>query len=597
MDFFNFLTMIGGLALFLFGMKIMGDALSKLAGGKLEQVLEKMTNNPVKGVLLGCGVTAVIQSSSATTVMVVGFVNSGIMKLSQAVGIIMGANVGTTVTSWMLSLTGIEGTNFFLRLLKPSSFSPVLALIGIFLIMFVKSDKKKDIGTILIGFAVLMFGMETMSDAVKPLAEVPAFTSLFTAFTNPILGMIAGAVLTAVIQSSSASVGILQAMCVTGSISIGAALPIIMGQNIGTCFTALISGVGASKNAKRASLVHLYFNLIGTILFMSVFYGINAFVHFDFLSETANGAVIAIIHSVFNVAATLILLPASKLIEKLAYLTIPQKDEEKTETEMKVLDERFLERPAFAVAQCKNAICEVAQLCEKTIGLCVLANEVYDGKTIQGIMEIEDIVDIKEDELTMYLSKLTAKPLSEKDSKNVGMYGKCITDFERITDYAKGIAYAQKKLYAAGDTFSQNADMELRMIFEATQEIVEITAQAFIHEDTDVALRVDALASVISTLKKDIRVNHNRRLSKGKCTIEMGMTLIDIMTSLERIARHCSNIVEEQLATDTDKFAVHQYLRSVKESNENYRDMKSEYYEKYNINKAKVGLMEYSDIK
>ncbi|MCF0115463.1 MAG: Na/Pi cotransporter family protein, partial [Erysipelotrichaceae bacterium] len=362
MDFFSGLNMIGGLALFLYGMKVMGDALSKLAGGKLEQVLEKMTNNPVKAVLLGAGVTAVIQSSSATTVMVVGFVNSGIMKLSQAVGVIMGANIGTTITSWILSLAGIEGTNFFMKLLKPSSFSPIMAAIGIILIMFVKSEKKKDIGTILVGFAILMFGMETMSGAVKPLANVPEFTSLFTMFENPILGMIVGAVLTAIIQSSSASVGILQAMCITGSVTVGAALPVIMGQNIGTCVTALLSAIGASKNARRASLVHLYFNLIGTILFMVIFYTVNAFVHFSFLSNTANAAIIAVIHTTFNVLATIVLLPASSLLEKLAYMSIPEGADDNKSSEVKILDERFLERPAFAVAQCKNAVCEIAKL-------------------------------------------------------------------------------------------------------------------------------------------------------------------------------------------------------------------------------------------
>ena len=378
MDIFGLLTMIGGLALFLYGMKTMGDALSKMAGGRLEQVLERMTNNPVKAVLLGAGVTAVIQSSSATTVMVVGFVNSGIMKLSQAVGVIMGANIGTTVTSWILSLSGIESGNFFVKLLKPSSFSPVLALIGVILVMFIKNTKKNDVGTILIGFAVLMFGMESMSSAVKPLANVPEFTALFTAFENPVLGMIVGAVLTAVIQSSSASVGILQAMCATGSVTVGAAFPVIMGQNIGTCVTALLSGVGANRNAKRASLVHLYFNLIGTLVFMAVFYAVNHFVQFAFLSDTANGAVIAVIHSLFNIASTIVLLPASELLVKLAYFTIPQSEDETLETPGKILDERFLERPAFAVAQCKNAACDMAQLILKAMSLCVLIQEKYD---------------------------------------------------------------------------------------------------------------------------------------------------------------------------------------------------------------------------
>ena len=455
MDFFGLLTMIGGLALFLYGMKTMGDALSKMAGGRLEQVLERMTNNSVKAVLLGAGVTAVIQSSSATTVMVVGFVNSGIMKLSQAVGVIMGANIGTTVTSWILSLSGIESGNFFIKLLKPSSFSPVLALIGVILVMFIKNTKKNDVGTILIGFAVLMFGMDTMSGAVKPLADVPEFTALFTAFENPLLGLIVGAVLTAVIQSSSASVGILQAMCATGSVTVGAALPVIMGQNIGTCVTALLSGVGANRNARRASLVHLYFNLIGTFVFMAVFYAMNHFVQFAFLSDTANGAVIAVIHSVFNIAATIVLLPASKLLVKLAYFTIPQSEDETQETSGKVLDERFLERPAFAVAQCKNAVCDMAQLVLKAVSLCVFTQEKYDENAVQTVMEIEQEVDAREDELSSYLAKLSTKPLSERDSKIISQFSRCITDFERISDYTKGIAFAQKKLYKGKEKFSK----------------------------------------------------------------------------------------------------------------------------------------------
>ena len=489
MDFFGFLTMIGGLALFLYGMKTMGDALSKLAGGKLEQVLEKMTNHPIKAVLLGAGVTAVIQSSSATTVMIVGFVNSGIMQLSQAVGVIMGANIGTTVTSWLLSLAGIESGNFFVSLMKPSSFSPVLALIGVILLLFVKDDKKNDIGTILVGFAVLMFGMETMSGAVKPLAGVPEFTSLFTAFENPILGMIVGAILTAVIQSSSASVGILQAMCATGSVSVGAALPVIMGQNIGTCVTALISGVGDNKNARRASLVHLYFNLVGTALFMVFFYGLTSFLRFSFLENTASGATVAVIHSAFNVASTIVLLPASRLIVKLAYLTIPKTEGEDMDVQTKVLDERFLERPAFAVAQCKSAVCDVAQLVENAFGLCRVVQENYDERKVQKVMDIEGEIDIKEDELSSYLTKLSAKPLSERDSKYVGLYGRCITDFERISDYLKGIAYAQKKLARAAESFSSKAQTEAEIIFEATQEIVECTVQCFVHEDADMACR------------------------------------------------------------------------------------------------------------
>lgn len=585
MDFFGLLTMVGGLALFLYGMKTMGDALSKMAGSRLEQVLERMTNNPVKAVLLGVGVTAVIQSSSATTVMVVGFVNSGIMKLSQAVGVIMGANIGTTVTSWILSLSGIESGNFFVKLLKPSSFSPVLALIGVVLVMFIKNTKKNDVGTILIGFAVLMFGMDTMSSAVKPLADVPEFTSLFTAFENPLLGMIVGAILTAVIQSSSASVGILQAMCATGSVSVGAALPVIMGQNIGTCVTALLSGVGANKNARRASLVHLYFNMVGTFVFMAVFYAMDHFEQFAFLSDAANGAVIAVIHSVFNIASTIVLLPASRLLVKLAYFTIPQSEDETLETSGKVLDDRFLERPAFAVAQCKNAVCDMAQLILKAMNLCVFIQKKYDENAVQEVMEIEQEVDTKEDELSSYLAKLSTKPLSERDSKTINKYSRCITDFERISDYTKGIAFAQKKLYKGQEKFSRKAATEARLIYEATLEIVECTVSGFIHGDKEIAFRIDPLADVISQVKKEIRKNHSRRLEKGKCSVELGMALTDMVTSLERIAKHCSNIAEWQTASETDQHALHQYARSVKERNELYKELLEGYTAKYSLEK------------
>lgn len=589
MDFFGLLTMLGGLALFLYGMKTMGDALSKLAGGKLERVLEKMTNHPVKAVLLGAGVTAVIQSSSATTVMVVGFVNSGIMQLSQAVGVIMGANIGTTATSWLLSLTGIESESFLVSLLKPSSFSPILALIGVVLILFMKDEKKRDIGTIMVGFAVLMFGMETMSGAVKPLANVPEFTSLFTAFENPILGMLVGLILTAVIQSSSASVGILQAMCATGRVSVGAALPVIMGQNIGTCVTALISGVGASKNAKRASLVHLYFNLVGTILFMIIFYSLNFFFRFAFLSDTAGEVTIAIVHSVFNVAATLVLLPASKLIVKLTYLTIPKREGEEENLQKGVLDERFLERPAFAVAQCKSAACDVAQLVENAIGLCRVTQDTYDGKKVQKVMDIEEEIDEKEDALSTYLTKLSSKPLSEPDSKAIGLYGRCITDFERISDYLKGIAYTQKKLAGNGEAFSSKAQAEARLIFDAAQEIVEVTVQCFVHEDAGTALHVDPLADVISELKRTIRKNHNRRLARGECSVELGMALTDMVTSLERIAKHCSNIAEEEIASSVDQHALHQYARSMKEENEAYKELTEGFREKYSVRGLEEG--------
>ena len=583
MDFFNGLTMVGGLALFLYGMKTMGDALSKMAGGKLEGVLEKMTSNPLKAVLLGAGVTAVIQSSSATTVMVVGFVNSGIMKLSQAVYIIMGANIGTTVTSWILSLAGIEGTNFWLKLMKPSSFSPILALIGIILIMFVKDNKKKDIGTIMIGFAILMFGMETMSGAVKPLANVPEFTSLFTAFENPILGMAVGAILTAIIQSSSASVGILQAMCMTGSVTFGAAIPVIMGQNIGTCVTALLSGIGASKNARRASLVHLYFNLIGTALFMVVFYSLNTFMKFSFLSTAAGASDIAVIHSLFNIGATIVLMPFGKLLEKLAILTIPVTEDENKEVKVNMLDERFLESPAFAVAQCKSAVVEIAKMVEKAMVLTSQLVSGYDEAVAKQVVELEYQVDMKEDELSIYLTRLSAKELSERDSKLVAMYGKWISDLERISDYLKSTTYVFRKLHITGEKFSDAAMKETETIMKASKEIVENTIVCICEGNLDMALSIDPLADVISNLKQDIRRNHNERLVQGTCSVELGMSLSDIVTNLDRVGRHCSNIAEETIAHETDKYALHEYARSLKEGNESYKDLLSSYKERFSI--------------
>ncbi len=581
MDLFGVLTMLGGLALFLYGMKVMGDALAKLAGGKLEKILEQMTSNRFKGVLLGAAVTAVIQSSSATTVMVVGFVNSGIMKLRQAIGVIMGANIGTTITAWILSLSGIEGDNFWLQLVKPSSFSPVLAVIGIIFVMFLKSEKKNDIGTILLGFAVLMFGMDTMSEAVKPLGEVEEFRNLFTAFENPVLGLLVGAFVTAVIQSSSASVGILQGMCLTGSVPTSAALPIIMGQNIGTCVTALLSAIGASKNARRASLVHLFFNLIGTIVFMSGFYLLNIFVDFAFMDEMATPAVIATIHTTFNVVTTLWLLPLAGILEKLAYIVLPKKEGEELEATGKVLDERFLERPAFAVAQCKTAICDMAKQVEHAMALSSVSALIYDQAGIDKIIEIEADVDVREDELSNYLTALSSKPLTEKDSKHVNMYTKSVIDFERISDYTKGIAYCLRKMNKQNEIFSKKATKEVETIFAATQEIVEKTIQCFVHEDYDGATHIDPLADVISNLKKTIRDNHNKRLAKGKCSVELGMALTDIVTSLERIAKHCSNIAEAEIAMAIDTYAQHQYSRNMKEGNEYYKDLVAGYTEKF----------------
>ena len=590
MDIFGLLTMLGGLALFLYGMNTMGDGLAKMAGSRLEQILEKLTSTPIRAVLLGAGVTAVIQSSSATTVMVVGFVNSGIMKLSQAVGIIMGANIGTTITSWILSLSGVQGDSIFIQMLKPSSFSPILALIGVIFLLFLKDEKKKDIGTIMLGFAVLMFGMETMSGAVKPLADVPAFTDLFVAFKNPILGMVVGAVLTAIIQSSSASVGILQAMCATGAVSFGAAIPIIMGQNIGTCVTALISSIGASKNAKRAALVHLYFNIIGTTLFMVVFYTLNAFLHFAFLDSAANVAGVAVVHTAFNVAATIALLPFSKGLERLAILTIPDKRAKKAvptqqpaaeDSGMKLLDERFLEHPAFAVAQSKAAAVDMAKLVREALTLAIPLYQDYDKDKVALICDIEDRVDQYEDVLGTYLVQLCAKPLSEHDNHVLTTLLHSISDLERMADHAVNLAQNAQRMKKEKADFSKKAQAELELFSSAMNEILSLTFDVFENEDAAEAAKVEPLEEVIDDLKEEIRSRHIKRLAKGKCTIELGFALTDIVTNYERIADHCSNIAVAVIQMNEKEHDVHKYLGQVKTEDPQFAQMYRVYKEKY----------------
>lgn len=590
MDIFGLLTMLGGLALFLYGMHTMGEGLAKMAGSRLEQILEKLTGTPLRAVLLGAGVTAVIQSSSATTVMVVGFVNSGIMKLSQAVGIIMGANVGTTVTSWILSLAGVEGESFFVQMLKPSSFSPVLAMIGVVFLLFLKDEKKKDIGTIFLGFAVLMFGMETMSGAVKPLAEVPEFTRLFTAFEHPLLGMLIGAVVTAVIQSSSASVGILQAMCATGAVSYAAAIPIIMGQNIGTCATALLSGIGASKNARRASLVHLYFNLIGTALFMSIFYTFNAGFQFAFLGQAANGAGIAFVHSVFNIAATVVLLPFSRVLENLAIRTIPdaaeesgEKSRKKRDAGLRLLDERFLERPSFAVAQSKRATLSMARLVDEALALALQLNDTYDKKQYKQVCALEERSDRYEDALGTYLLRLCAKPLSEQDNRVVTTLLHGIGDLERMADHALALAENAKRMHKEDAHFSGKAREELSVFSRALQDILKLTFTVVEQEDADAAVRIEPLGEVIHDLKEEIRARHIRRLAKGKCTIELGFALTDFVTNGERIADHCSNIAVALIQMDETRREAHKYLGQVRAQDPVFAQLYEGFKERYTL--------------
>ncbi|MBE5971821.1 MAG: Na/Pi cotransporter family protein, partial [Lachnoclostridium sp.] len=547
--------------------------LEKLSGGRLERLLEKLTSNPIKAVTLGCVVTALIQSSSATTVMVVGFVNSGIMKLQQAVGIIMGANIGTTVTSWLLSLAGLEGNNLFVKLLKPSSFAPVLAVIGVILIMFLKKDeKKKDIGTILIGFAVLMTGMDTMSAAVKPLANVPEFTALFTMFSNPILGLIAGAVLTAVIQSSSASVGILQALSATGAISFGSALPIIMGQNIGTCVTAMISSVGASKNARRTALVHLYFNVIGTVIFMIGFYAINSFVHFGFMNGPATGFNIAIIHTVFNIVATLILLPFGNALVKLACMTVKDEDVEAEQTAeeraFRLLDPRFLETPGYAVDQCKLTAVDMAKHAKDGLLMSLELLEKFDDDKAKKVKELEDLVDRYEDELGSYMVKLSHAPLSKYDNHTLSLLLHSIGDLERISDHSMNILSAAEEMHEKGMVFSKEGKAELTVFVNAVREILDLTVNAFEKNDVKRAAFVEPLEEVVDDINTMIKANHIRRLQKGICTIEQGFVLSDISTNLERVSDHCSNIAISVIEIDRDGFDAHGYLENLKKEND-----------------------------
>ena len=576
MDIFGVLQMVGGLALFLFGMHAMGEGLSKTSGGRLEKILEKLTSNPLKAVLLGAGVTAVIQSSSATTVMVVGFVNSGIMKLSQAVGIIMGANIGTTATSWILSLSGIEGDSFLIKMLKPSSFSPILAILGVAYIMFSKREKIRDIGMILIGFAILMTGMDTMSAAVKPLANVPEFTNILLKFSNPILGMLAGLVLTAIIQSSSASVGILQALCITGAVSYGAAIPIIMGQNIGTCITAILSGIGASKNAKRAALVHLYFNLIGTTIFMLGFYAINAAVGFGFLNDAANAAGIAVVHSVFNVTATVILLPFSDKLEKLACLTIrddanPVKEESEADKDFKLLDLRFLDTPGLAVEHCRMVAQNMAKVTKEALYTATEVIAEYDNRKAERVIALENEIDRYEDELGTYMVKLSQQQLSETDSHRLSVIRHCLSDFERISDHAVNLIESAQEMKEKGQDFSKKAKEELAVFSQAVKDIVAVSFDVFEKED---------LEEVIDELQAEVKKRHVKRLQKGKCTIEMGFVLSDVVTSYERISDHCSNIAVCLMQVDQDNYDTHGSLNDMKH-NEFFNNQYNVYKEKY----------------
>lgn len=586
MDIFGILTLVGGLALFLYGMNVMGAGLEKMSGGKLERVLEKLTSSPLKAVLLGAGVTAVIQSSSATTVMVVGFVNSGIMKLSQAIGIIMGANVGTTITAWLLSLTGIEGGSFFMRMLKPSSFAPILAFIGIVFIMGGKSERRKDLGGILLGFTVLMTGMDMMSGAVKPLADVPEFTNILTMFDNPFLGVIAGAALTAVIQSSSASVGILQALSVTGAFTFSSVIPIILGQNIGTCVTAMISAVGANKGARRTAFVHLYFNLIGTVLFLVLYFGGNAIIGFSFAGEVVGAADIALIHSIFNIFTTLALLPFTKNLERLAYLTIPETEDEKQVTDdvFAVLDERFLNSPAFAIEQCRVLVSQMAEMTKDSFLEAMEVLNEYSQEKAEDVIKKENQVDAYNDKVSAYLTRLNGEDLSYSDSLQVTSLLHCITDFERISDHAINVIENARQIQKDGGEFSKKGKEEIIVYGKAVADILNRTTGAFVANDQALAHTVEPLEEVIDELNKVVKKHHMKRLRKGKCTIEMGLILSDLAMNYERVADHCSNIAVYMMQLKDSQLEEHSFTEQMdeKESAE-FTRLVEEFGKKYEL--------------
>ena len=568
MDIFSVLTMVGGLALFLYGMDVLGDGLKKVSGGKLEIILEKLTSNKLMAILLGAGVTAVIQSSSATTVMVIGFVNSGIMKLSQAVGVILGANVGTTVTAWLLSLTGLEGSSLVLQLLKPSSFSPILAIVAVIILSMSKKGKHKDVATIMIGFAVLMIGMDTMSNAVKPLAEIPEFTNILLMFSNPVLGMLIGLVLTAIMQSSSASIGILQAMCVSGAVSYSTAIPIIMGQNIGDCVAALLSSASAGRMAKRAAFVNLYYKIIKAAVFMAVFYTLNAFLHFAFLGKPASALGVAVIHTAFNVVSVILIYPFTQVLEKLVYLTIPKSDaenqaQEAVGREIQILDSRFLSRPGLALEHCKNAAIDMANLARESLFLSIQLLEAFDKKAADKVIELEELVDNYEDELGSYLVKLSSKHLTEKDSQEISVLLHSIGDFERISDHAINIMESAEEMHEKKLYFSRKAEEELKIFTEAIKDIVNTTVQVFQQEDLKLAAMVEPMEETVDNLNSEIKKRHVKRLRKGKCTIEMGFVLSDITTNYERVSDHCSNIALCLLQLNEENFGTHGFQDSM----------------------------------
>ena len=580
MDLFNALNLIGGLCLFLFGMTLMGQALERRAGNKLKTLLERITANKFAGLMTGLGVTAIIQSSSATTVMVVGFVNSGLMTLRQSINVIMGANIGTTVTAWILSLAGIESSSFFVRLFKPSSFTPILALVGIVFYMMSKNSKRKDTGMILLGFATLMFGMETMSGAVSGLRNVPEFQQLFLTFTNPILGVLAGAVLTAIIQSSSASVGILQALASTGAVSYGAAIPIIMGQNIGTCITAILSSIGTTRNAKRAALVHFAFNFMGAAVWLTVFWLVKTIFAPVFLAQAASLIGIAVFHSVFNILCTLLMLPFSQVLEHMVCRILP---DAKTTEKIQELDERLLGSPALALNQCRQVLGNMAELSIQAFRdstACVLN---YDKVIADRIHEAEDNTDHLEDLISTYLLKLTSRHLGDEESVKATEYLKLIGDYERIADHAVNILESAEEIASKNVAFSEDAVAEYRTICAAVTEILNLSFSAFSNEDIEAARKTEPLEEVIDTLKEDLRTRHFLRLQRGECSVAAGFVWSDLLSNLERVSDHCSNISGCVLDSAGSTMNIHENQRALKNSDEEYKQEYNFFQHKYRL--------------
>lgn len=580
MDIFNVLTMIGGLCLFMFGMNIMGQALERRAGDKLRSLLGKLTTGKAAGLLTGLGVTAVIQSSSAVTVMVVGFVNSGLMTLKQAINVIMGANIGTTVTAWILSLAGIDSGNIFVKLLQPTSFTPILALIGIILYMFCKNSKKNDTGMILLGFATLMFGMETMSGAVSGLGSIPAFQNLFILFKNPILGLFAGAVLTAIIQSSSASVGILQALAVTGQVSYGAAIPIIMGQNIGTCVTAMLSSVGANKNAKRAAMVHLSFNVIGSVVWLAVFCVIKAVFTPVILNESASLFGIAVAHSAFNVLCTILMLPLTGFLEKMVNKLLPDTKQQETESD---LDERLLTTPSIALERCHEVAVKMAKTAVATLTEGLDSLHRYTPELSESIHKKEEITDRYEDMLGTYLVHLSTKQISEQDSAEAAKLLKIIGDFERIADHGVNLLDSAEEMKEKGVSFTNSAESEFQVISSAVYEILKLALTAFLNDDITAAEKVEPLEQVIDILKEKLRTSHILRMQQGACSIDAGFVWSDLLTNLERTSDHCSNIAGCVIDIAHRNMNIHESLRDFRNDNEDFRTQFKAYKEKFKL--------------